>query len=78
MPTISVRIDTELKKEMDKLKRLNWSEVIRKAIKKEIQNEREKNLAKAILINEKIFKKAPEDFNSVELIRHFREERYSK
>ncbi|TFG21961.1 MAG: hypothetical protein EU529_11945 [Promethearchaeota archaeon] len=78
MPTISVRIDLELKKEMDKLKRLNWSEIIRKAIKNEIQNEMEKNLAKAILINEKICKKAPEDFNSVELIRRFREERYSK
>ncbi|MHA1490627.1 MAG: hypothetical protein ACTSRI_13345 [Promethearchaeota archaeon] len=78
MPTISVRIDLELKKKMDKLKHLNWSEIIRKAIKHEIQNEIEKNLAKAVLINEKIRKKAPEDFNSVDLIRSFREERHSR
>jgi len=78
MPTISVRIDPELKKKMDKLKNLNWSEIIRKSIKREIQNEMKKNLAKAVLINEKICKKAPENFNSVDLIRRFREERYSK
>ena len=78
MPTISVRIDPELKKSMDKLKHLNWSEVLRKSIRAEIQNEMQKNLAKAVLINEKICKKAPENFNSVDLIRRFREERYSK
>ncbi len=78
MTTISVRIDLELKKKMDKLKYLNWSEIIRRAIKHEIQNEVEKNLAKAVLINERIRKKAPEDFNSVDLIRSFREKRHSK
>ena len=55
---------------------LNWSEIIRNAIKKEIQNEMETNLAKAILLNEKIRKKAHENFNSTDIIRHFREERH--
>jgi len=76
MPTISVRIDPELKKQMDKLKHLNWSEIIRNAINKEIQNETETNLAKAVLLNEKIRKKAPENFNSTDIIRRFREERH--
>jgi Arc/MetJ-type ribon-helix-helix transcriptional regulator len=76
MANFSVRIDSELKKKMDSLKHLNWSEIIRKAIKKEIQNETEINKAKAILLNEKIRKKAPENFNSVEIIRKFREERH--
>ena len=76
MVNISVRIDPELKKKMDSLKHLNWSEIIRKAIKKEIQNETEINKAKAILLNEKIRKKAPENFDSVEIIRKFREERH--
>jgi len=76
MTNISVRIDPELKKKMDSFKHLNWSEIIRKAIKSEIQNETEMNKAKAVLLNEKIRKKAPENFNSVEIIRRFREERH--
>ena len=76
MTNISVRIDPELKKKMDSLKHLNWSEVIRKAIKSEIQNETEMNKAKAVLLNEKIRKIAPENFNSVDIIRKFREERH--
>lgn len=61
---------------MDALKHLNWSEVIRKAIKSEIQNKTEVNKAKAVLLNEKIRKKAPKNFNSTEIIRKFREERH--
>lgn len=76
MTNISVRIDPELKKKMNSLKHLNWSEIIRKAIKSEIQNETERNKAKAVLLNEKIRKIAPENFNSVEIIRKFREERH--
>ena len=76
MTTISVRIDSELKKQMDRLKHLNWSEIIRNAINKEIQNETETNLAKAVLLNEKIRKKADENFNSTDIIRRFREERH--
>jgi Arc/MetJ-type ribon-helix-helix transcriptional regulator len=76
MPTISVRIDPDLKKEMEKLNHLNWSEIIRQAIKKRLKNESEKNLAKAVLINDKLRKEAPEGFNSTELIRKFRERRH--
>jgi len=76
MTNISVRIDPELKKKMASLKHLNWSEIIRKAIKSEIQNETEMNKAKAVLLNEKIRKIAPEHFNSVDIIRKFREERH--
>ncbi|KKM22662.1 hypothetical protein LCGC14_1623030 [marine sediment metagenome] len=78
MTNISVRIDPELKERMDKFKDLNWSAVIRDAIKKRIETETERNLAKAVLINERIIKKAPKDFNSSDIIRRFREERYSK
>ena len=76
MTNISVRIDPELKKKMDLFKHLNWSEIIRQAIKSEIQNETESNKAKAVLLNEKIRKIAPENFNSVDIIRKFREERH--
>ena len=76
MANFSIRIDQELKKKMDSLKHLNWSEIIRKAIRTEIQNEIEINKAKAVLLNEKIRKIAPKDFNSVEIVRQFREERH--
>jgi len=76
MTNISVRIDPDLKEKMDSLKHLNWSEVIRKAIKSKIQNETEINKAKAVLLNEKIRKVAPKNFNSVDIIRKFREERH--
>ena len=76
MANFSVRLDPELKKKMDSLKHLNWSEIIRNAIKSEIQNQTEINKAKAVLLNEKIRKIAPENFNSLEIIRKFREERH--
>ena len=45
-----MRIDPKLKK-IDLLNHLNWSEIMRQAIKRRIRDETEKNLAKAVLIN---------------------------
>jgi hypothetical protein len=39
---VSFRIDSELKKEMDLLKHLNWSELLRQFVQMKIQEEREK------------------------------------
>ena len=75
MTTISVRIDSDLKKEMDKLNHLNWSEIIRVAIKNTIHNETKKNQARAVLINERIRKHAHDGFDSVEVIRNMRDRR---
>ena len=49
---------------------------MRSAIERELETQKESNRAKAVLINEKIRKKAPKGFNSVNLIRRFREERH--
>lgn len=46
MAIITVRIDDELKKEMDELSYINWSEVIRQSIIKTIEEERRKRLEK--------------------------------
>jgi Arc/MetJ-type ribon-helix-helix transcriptional regulator len=37
MPTISIRINEELKKKMEELSHVNWSEVIRKKIEEVIE-----------------------------------------
>ncbi len=39
MAIITVRIDGKLKKKMEKLKHINWSEVVRQAIAKIIETE---------------------------------------
>jgi len=39
MSTISIRIDEELKKKMEELSHINWSEVIRKKIEEIIEEE---------------------------------------
>jgi len=39
MAIITVRIDEKLKKKMDKLKHINWSEVVRQAISNMIERE---------------------------------------
>lgn len=76
MPKISVRIDPELKKKMEESPHLNWSEIIRRAIKEQINHESEKSLAQAVLLNEKVRKKAPETTtDTVEIIRKFRDVR---
>ncbi|WP_457558780.1 hypothetical protein [Candidatus Harpocratesius sp.] len=61
---------------MESYKHINWSEVVRQAITKKIQNEQKKNMARAVLINEKVRKKAPTNYDSVEFIRKFRNERH--
>lgn len=73
MSTISARISKDLKKRMEELSHVNWSEVIREAIRKKIKTEGERNLAKAILLNERVRKKAPEGWKSEEVIRRWRE-----
>ena len=78
MAIISVRVSEEIKKRMEKLKHINWSEVIRKAIIEVLEEEEGRNLARAVLLNEKIRKKAPKGWSSTEVIRFWREHHYGK
>ena len=72
MPVITIRVGRELKERMRRLSHINWSEVVREAIKRRIEEEEERNLAEAVLINERLRRKAPEGWNSVEVIRRWR------
>ena len=77
MAVVSVRVDPETKKKMEAYKHINWSEVIREAIRERLRAE-ERNLARAVIINEKLRKKAPKGWNSTEVIRFWREHRYGE
>jgi len=50
MAVITVRVDNETRRMMKEIK-INWSEFIRKAITRKIEEEKRKNIAKAVLIN---------------------------
>ena len=54
MPTLTLAIPKELKSEMESLPELNWSEIARKAISKEIK---EYKLFKSIVSNSKLTEK---------------------
>lgn len=75
MTVFTVRIDEETKRMMEEVK-INWSEFIRNAIRSRVMEERRKNLAKAVLINERIRKKSARGPRAEEIIRRFRDERY--
>jgi len=70
--TITVRISPEIKKLMRKYKYINWSEVVREAILNKIREEEEKNLAEALLINERLRRNAPRNWDSTEVIKRWR------
>jgi Arc/MetJ-type ribon-helix-helix transcriptional regulator len=71
MAVITVRIDEETKKMMKEIK-VNWSDFIRNAIRMKVQEERRKNLAKAVLINEKLRRKSKGEARAEEIIRKYR------
>ena len=75
LATITVRIDPEIKKRMKKYSYINWSEVVRRAIIEKLREEEKRNLAEALLINEKLRRKAPEGWDSTEVIKLWRRKR---
>ena len=79
---VSFRIDEKLKKRMERLKHINWSDIVRKAIQETIEREEERlrrrkdiqrireALARNIALERKV-----EGWSSVEEIRKWRERR---
>jgi len=74
MTVFSVGIDEETRKLMEKVK-INWSEFIRNAIRNRVMEEERRNLAKAVLITERIRKKSAGEAKAEEVVRRFRDER---
>jgi len=72
MKTLTVKVDEELRERMKRLKHVNWSEVIRESIRKKIEEENGRNIAEAVLLNEKLRKPAPKGWDSTKVIRGWR------
>lgn len=71
MTTITVRIDEDLREAMGRLSYVNWSEVVREAIRRRVEEEGGRNLAEAVLINERLRRKEPEGWDSAKVIREW-------
>jgi len=72
MKTLTVKVDDELKERMKRLRHVNWSEVIRESIRRKIEEENGRNIAEAVLINERLRREAPEGWDSAKVIREWR------
>lgn len=75
LSTITVRVDPQIKRRMRRFSHINWSEVVRRAILERLEEEEKRSIAEALLINEKLRRRAPEGWSSVEVIKRWRRAR---
>jgi len=74
MVRTSITIPESMKRQMDELD-INWSAIMRQAIKQKIEGENQTDIIEAMLLNEKLRKAAPEGWDSVKVIRAWRRRR---
>jgi len=74
MVRTSITVSEAMKTEMDKVD-INWSAVVREAIRRRLEWEHENSTVEAVLINEKLRRKAPEGWDSTKVIRAWRNRR---
>ena len=74
MVRTSVTIPESMKEEMGRVD-VNWSAVVREAIRRKLEWEHEKDVVEAVLINERLRRKAPEGWDSTKVIRAWRSRR---
>jgi len=76
MGIVTVRVDEKTKKKMDQLAHVNWSGVLREAIQQKLEQEKGRDMARAVILNERVKREAPEGWDSAKAIRFWRERRY--
>lgn len=76
MSIVTVRVDEKTKERMEELAHINWSGVLREAIQQKLEQEKGRDLAKAVVLNERVKREAPAGWDSVKAIRFWRERRY--
>ena len=76
MRVISLRVEDKLKKEMERMKWVNWSEVLRESLRRKIEEEKRKRIGYAVKMHMEILSKVRKSkIDSVSIIRKFREGR---
>lgn len=73
MSIFSLRLPKELREKMKKMAHINWSEILRSVIEETIEAENSKNLALAVLFNERHQINPDPHWNSTDEIRKWRE-----
>ena len=76
MSIVTVRVDEQTKKRMSRYKDINWSGVLREAIERKLEQEKDRDLAKALLANDKLMKPAPAGWDASKTFSVWRERRY--
>ncbi len=71
MTRTSISIPGALKRQMDAAG-VNWSAYLREVISQRIKQEEERNVAEAVLLNERLRRKAPIGWDSARVIREWR------
>ncbi len=67
----TITLPSALKEKMTKSEE-NWSQVIREMIRQRIEEEGQSDMAEAIILNERVKRAAPKDWNSLRVIKQWR------
>ena len=78
MPLVTLRVDDETKQRMERLERVNWSEVLRERIFEILDREARKNRMEALRSMERLYRKAEPGWDSTAFIRRMRETRHGR
>jgi len=74
MARTSISLPESLKRQMESVD-VNWSALVREAIVQRLKHESERDVAEALLINERLRRKAPRGWDSARVIRYWRSRR---
>lgn len=70
----SISLPESLKRQMETVD-VNWSAFVREAIAQRLKHEGERDVAEAVLINERLRRKPPKGWDSTQVIRYWRSRR---
>lgn len=74
MAVISLRVDDRIKREMERVRWINWSEMLREALMKKIEEEKKKKVGYAVKLHMEILSRTKKSrVDSTRIIRRFRE-----
>ena len=67
----TITLPASLKEKMDQME-TNWSEEIREMISQRVEEEGKADMAEAVILNERVKRQAPKDWNALTVIKQWR------